>query len=181
MTLARARSIEEELLRLPKDGSKYEFIDGELKRVSPASFKHDALVIHIGSMLRPFARGRGYITGSQAGFWMAGGNLRCPDIGFTLKERLPEGKPIDEFARFAPDLCIEIISISEDRKERMRKVEDYFDSGAQQVWHLIPNQKRVVFYTSPTQSTTLEAEDELDGGEFLPGFRCRVAELFELE
>jgi Uma2 family endonuclease len=112
---------------------------------------------------------------------MAGGNLRCPGLGFTLRERLPEGEPVNEFVRFAPDLCIEIIPLSEDRKEMMREVDEYFESGARQVWHLFPETERLRLYTSPAEFTDLGADDDLDGGDLLPGFRRRVADLFDLD
>ena len=49
------------------------------------------------------------------------------------------------------------------------------------MWHLFPNPKRVVAYTSPTQSVTLDAEEELDGDGLLPGLRCKVSDLFDLD
>src|SRR5256885_2066552 len=105
----KKRMTEEEFMRLPKDGRKYELVDGEVREV-PTSFEHDLIVMHIGFLMMPYAKGRGGITGSQAGFRMTGGNLRSPDVGFTRKERFPGGKPPKGFANFAPDLCIEIIS-----------------------------------------------------------------------
>ena len=51
----------------------------------------------------------------------------------------------------------------------------------QQVWHLLPETRQAVVYRSPTEKATFEASEELDGGDLLPGFRCRVAELFEIE
>jgi Uma2 family endonuclease len=137
--------------------------------------------MHLGVLFHPFARGRGLLTGSQAGFRMADGNIRCPDLGFTRKERLPDGKAPKGFADFAPDLCVEIISPSEEREEMSRKVREYFAAGARQVWHLFPESQTVRVYTSPTEFTTFGPQDEIDGGDLLPGFRCCIADLFALE
>jgi Uma2 family endonuclease len=174
------RMTEEEFLRLPDDGRKYELVDGEPKEV-PAGHKHDAIGFNVGFLLKPHARGRGILAGSQAGFRMQNGNIRSPDVSFTLKSRLVDGQPSDGFENLAPDLCIEIISPSEEREEMMRKVREYFGAGAQFVWHLFPEPKTARVYTSPEAFTDYGSEDEIEGGDLLPGFRCRVADLFVLE
>ncbi len=180
MAIARPRMTEAEFMRLPHDGRKYELVDGEVKEV-PTSFEHDAIVMHLAVLLQPFAKGRGFLTGSQAGFRMQDGNIRCPDVGFTLKTRLPDGKPPRTFATVAPDLAIEIISPTEEAADIQRKRSEYFASSAKQVWYLYPETQRVTLYRSSTEFTHLTAEDELDGGELLPGFRCRVIDLFASE
>lgn len=112
---------------------------------------------------------------------MMTGNIRCPDVSFTLKERLPEGKPSEGFEDFAPDLAIEIISPNEDKADLLRKIGEYFASGAKQVWLLFPETQTVKVYTDPFEMRTLHAEDDIDGGTLLPSFRCKVRELFEIE
>jgi Uma2 family endonuclease len=112
---------------------------------------------------------------------MVNGNVRAPDVSFTRKERLPDGIAPQGFGDFAPDLCIEIISPSEDREEMAQKLREYFASGARMVWHMRPEMQTLQVFTSPTEFTTLTAEQEIDGGDLLPEFRCRVADLFALE
>lgn len=176
----RRRMTEEEFLRLPDDGRKWELVDGEAKEV-PAGHKHDAIGIQVAVLLKPFARGRGVLAGSQAGFRMASGNVRSPDVSFTRKERMRGGKPAEGFEGFAPDLAVEIISPSEAPDEMARKVAEYFGAGAVQVWHLFPDTKRVTVYSSPLDTADFAPEDTLDAGDLLPGFSCRVEELFDLE
>lgn len=171
---------EDELMRLPRDGRKWELVDGELKEV-PTSIRHDAIVMLLGFLLYPFVKGRGVLTASQAGYWMMAGNLRSPDVGFTRKERLPGGKVPDKFGDVAPDLCIEIISPSEERADMQRKVEEYFASGTEQVWHMFPETQTLTVYTSPATVAKYTSADEVEGGGLLPGFRCQVADLFEVE
>ncbi len=176
----RRKMTEEEFLRLPDDGRKWELVDGEAKEV-PAGHEHDVLVINIGAMLKPFARGRGFVAGSQAGFRMANGNIRSPDVLFTRKERLPGGKPAKSFEGMAPDLAIEIISPSEATDDMARKVAEYFGAGAEQVWHLFPETKQVTVYFSPFDTADFGPNEELDAGDLLPGFSCRAEALFDLE
>ncbi len=176
----KARLTEEEFLRLPDDGRKYELVDGEAKEV-PAGHKHDVIGANLIVRIASYARGRGYLAGSQAGFRMITGNIRSPDVAFTLKERLPEGKPSEGFEEGAPDLAIEIVSPNEDKTDLLRKIGEYFASGAKQVWLLFPETQTVKVYTDPFEMRTLHADDEITGGELLPGFRCLVRELFEYE
>jgi Uma2 family endonuclease len=180
MAIAKAYMTEEEFVRLPDDGNKYELVEGEAKIVSPVYLEHEELVGHLMELFRPFSRGSGRLYASSAGFRMSTGNIRSPDVSFVRKERLPEGRSPRAFGQGAPDLCVEIISASEDRQEMQRKVEEYFASGARQVWHLFPETQRLLIYTSPAESVPLEAEDEIDGGDLFPGFRCKVADLFDL-
>jgi Uma2 family endonuclease len=137
--------------------------------------------MHIGALLMPYAKGRGYIAGSQAGFRMLSGNIRCPDVSFTLKARLPDGRPTKGFADVAPDLTIEILSPSEEPGGIARKTEEYFASGAQQVWHLDPEHHQLKVFRSRYDSAVYEPNEEVVGGDLLPGFRCRVSELFSVE
>ena len=91
------------------------------------------------------------------------------------------GHAPDSFGDLAPDLCLEIISPSERRGQMARKVQEYFDGGAVQVWHVCPERQQVMVFTSPTEAQTLDADGVLDADGILPGFSCRVADLFVLE
>ncbi len=177
---------EEEFMRLPKDGphnptiANFELVDGRLKEV-PTNFEHDAIALDLILLLGPYMKGRGAGTTGQTGFRMVGGNVRAPDVSFTRKERLPGGKVPNTFGDVAPDLCVEIISPSEERTEMARKVREYFASGAEQVWQVFPERRQVVVFTSPTETQTFDAEDRLTAGDILPDFACQVRELFTLE
>lgn len=171
---------EAEFVRLPDDGRKWELVDGGAKEV-PTSFLHGQIIFLLSQLLGPFLRGRGGISLGQAGFRMRCGNVRVPDLSFTRRERLPGGAVPNTFGDAAPDLCVEIISPSEDRADMACKVEEYFASGAVLVWHVFPDTQTVLVFTSPTLSVTLSAGDTLTGGDLLPGFSCRVGDLFVLD
>ncbi|MCX7967837.1 MAG: Uma2 family endonuclease [Armatimonadetes bacterium] len=177
---AKPKLTEEEFLRLPDDGRKYELVDGEAKEV-PAGVEHDAIVVRIGFLMYPFAQKFGILTASSAGFRMVTGNIRSPDVSFVLRERLPEGKPPKGFMDGAPDLAIEVISPNEDWAEMGRKLGEYFMSGAKEVWLVDPDKVTVTVYKSLTDVQVFHADDEITGGDLLPDFRCKVADLVALE
>lgn len=169
---------EEELMRLPRDGRKWEMEEGRLMEV-PTQFFHDAIGINLILMIGPQARGKGFTSSGQAGFHTEDDSIRAPDISYTRKERIPGGVPPHSFGVNTPDLCVEIISPSERPSQMSRKVQEYFDGGAVQVWHVFPERQEVVVFTSPAETQTLGADGILDTGGILPGFSCQVKDLFE--
>ncbi len=172
----KRRISEEEFLRLPDDGRKYELVNGEVKEV-PAGIRHDAIVMRLGVALYPHIHEQGVLCGSSAGYRLASGNVRSPDVSFIRKERLPEGKLPIGFGEFAPDLAIEVLSPTEDASELLRKIAEYFESGAQQVWVVDPDARRVTIYRSPVDVQTFSGDDVIEGNELFPEFRCSVNEL----
>ncbi len=175
------RATEDELMQLPDDGFLYELEDGFLTGKPAVSMWEAAIAVNAIWLLGPHARGKGIMTCGKAGFRMTNGNIRVPTLSFTRKERFPGGHAPDTFGDLAPDLCVEIISPSEKRDQMTRKVQEYFDGGATQVWHVFPERQEVVVFTSPAETQTLGAGDLLDAGGLLPGFSCRVADLFETD
>jgi len=169
---------EEEFLRLPDDGRKWELVNGELEEV-PTRFDHDQLIVNLVALLVPLLRGKGAMTTGQAGFRMKNGNIRSPDFSYTRKERIPGGKPGADFGSVAPDLCVEIISPTEERAEMQRKVEEYFEAGAQQVWQVFPETQLVRVFTAATVSRDFTEDEEIESGALLEGFRCRANDIFD--
>ena len=140
-----------------------------------------AIAVNAIWLLAPHTRGKGIMTCGKAEFRMVNGNIRVPTLSFTRKEWFPGGHAPETFGDLAPDLCVEIISPAERPGQISRKVQEYFDGGAVQDWHVFPERQEVVVFTSPTDAQTLGADGILDAGGLLPGFSCRVADLFKTE
>ena len=172
------RITDEQLMQLPEDGFKHEYVDGKVTDVPTGGPHGDIaatiIALLIGAGLKRFGR----VLDSGVGCRMRSGNLRCPDVSFIRKENLPDGRVPEGFLERAPDLCIEVISPSEDRQDALRKVEEYLDSGAQEVWRVFMESQRVVVYRSFDDVHTFEGDQELASPDLLPGFRCTVAEIF---
>jgi Uma2 family endonuclease len=58
------------------------------------------------------------------------------------------------------------------------KVLDYLDAGSSLVWVVDPQSRTVTAYRSREEIRLIPADGEIDGGDLLPGFRCKVSELF---
>ncbi|MCS7167969.1 MAG: Uma2 family endonuclease [Gemmatales bacterium] len=105
---------------------------------------------------------------------------RRPDVAFVSAQRWPLDKPLPAQgdAPVVPDLVVEVISPNDTAEKLLTKLLEYFRHGVRLVWVVYPLQKLVYVYTGPTAVRILTEQDELDGGEVLPGFRLQLAELF---
>jgi Uma2 family endonuclease len=172
----------DELFMMPDDGFRYELVKGELRRMPPAGSEHGAVIMNIGTPLDQFvkAHGLGVVFGAETGFKIASDpdTVRAPDLAFVRRERIPEAGVPRGFWPGAPDLAVEVISPGDTYTEVEEKVNDWLNAGTRMVLVLNPRTRTVTVYTSHTDVVRLTDLDALDGGELLPGFTCRVAELF---
>lgn len=174
----------EELLRLPTGmGERYELVSGELKTMSPAGSRHSRVAMRLGSLLEQAVRRDrlGATFGAETGFVLSCNpdTVRAPDAAFVAAARLPAGDLPDGYFRGAPDLAVEVVSPSEAAADIQRKVTEYFEAGARLVWVVYPDIRQGVVFRSVREGVALLGDDTLDGGEVIPGFACRVAEIFE--
>jgi len=108
---------------------------------------------------------------------------RRPDIAFVSSQRWPLGRELPESDDWAviPDLAVEVVSPNDLLKDVLAKMREYFQAGVSQVWIVLPTERQVYVYNSPTDVRILGSTDELDGGKLLPGLRLSVAALFTRE
>src|SRR5713226_9882192 len=83
-TTTRRVATEEDLLAMPKDGQKYELVDGEI-RMSPAGDLHSVVALALAARLLAFAKQHrlGHVMGADAGFRLPSKNVRSPDVSFV--------------------------------------------------------------------------------------------------
>jgi Uma2 family endonuclease len=106
---------------------------------------------------------------------------RRPDVSFVSFDRWARDRRIPQTRSWAvaPDLTVEIISPSNTADEVAEKLEEYFKVGVRLVWVVYPRQFKVYVYASPTAVRVLALDDELEGGDVLPGFHMSLRALFE--
>ena len=174
----------EELWELPEaPGKRFELVRGELVEVPGAGYPHAELVMALLLLLHPFVAGRGLgrVFGDGLGYIIKRGPdlVRIPDVSFISRERIPE-EGIQGFVPFAPDLAVEIVSPGDRAEDVHEKAREYLAGGVQLVWVLWPRSRSISVHEPGGVTRELGPDDELDGGAVLPGFRVRVAELFEV-
>lgn len=72
--------------------------------------------------------------------------LFAPDLAWASAQFMDEHRGESPLAA-APELCIEIVSPSNSRKELLEKTEAYLSAGATEVWIVYPQSRRCEFYS----------------------------------
>ena len=171
---------DEELERLPKDGNKYELLDGKLI-MSPVHANHGVICTRLVILLGTFIHRHklGEIYDSSTGFRLSDKVLLSPDVAFVSKARLRKILIApDRFLYGAPDLGIEVLSPSDRMREVHRKLDRYFEHGTRVVWWVDWKQEQVHIYTPDSIGALTRPNDVLLGGDVLPGFRCKLSRIF---
>jgi Uma2 family endonuclease len=172
----------EELLAMPDDGRRYELVKGELVSMAAAGGRHGIIASRLDHRLRNFveAHGLGEVCAAETGFRLTKDpdTVRAPDVSFITRQRLPAGEAPDGFWPFAPDLAVEVVSPSDRFDDVLSEVQEYLSAGTRLVWVFHPRTKTVMVYRANGEVVWVREQDELSGEDVLPGFRCRVAELF---
>src|SRR4051812_46590957 len=137
----------DDMYHMPKDGRKYELVDGEVV-VSPAGMYHAEIVIKIIHILATYLDDHpiGKIYGDNVGLIFPNGNLRSPDVSFVRTEKLPGGKSPVTFGELVPDFAVEVLS-PDDRPSRVaQKIGEFLEFGVPLVWLVDPEAQTVVAY-----------------------------------
>ncbi|HEV2689306.1 MAG TPA: Uma2 family endonuclease [Bryobacteraceae bacterium] len=169
-----------ELEQMPDDDSvRIELDEGELLTMPPAGLDHgdfeSNIVILLGAYVKKHRLG-GIYTG-DTGFRLRDDTVRCPDVSFVRRERVPAIRRRG-FGDGAPDLAVEIFSPSDSVRQLMRKVKQYFAAGCHTVWVVYPEQREINVLEASGADRLLKADDVIEAPELLPGFSARVGEFF---
>ena len=157
-----------------------ELIDGVLVEKT-VGYLESLLAGAILEALRGFVRPQnlGIVLGADGTLRILPRQVRIPDVCFIRWDRFPDGKlPQVPIPPVAPDLAVEVLSSGNTEAEMERKLREYFEAGTVLVWYVDPASRSVTVYTAPDQSTILDADATLTGGDVLPGFTLSLCELF---
>jgi Uma2 family endonuclease len=172
----------DELLKLPRGRFRYELVKGELITMSPSGSEHGAVVVNVTVLVGQHVKANnlGIVFGAETGFKIADNpdTVLAPDVAFVRREHIPESGVPKKYWPGAPDLAVEVLSPGDTAREVEEKVGRWLAAGARLVWTVNPRRKSVTVHRAPKDAFTLSENDELDGEEVVPGFRCRVSEIF---
>lgn len=171
----------DELELMPDDDSaQIELDEGELIKMPPAGEDHGYYGAEITGILRDYVKrhklGRIYVA--DTGFRLRSDTVRAPDVAFVRRERV-ESLRSKGFAKGVPDLAVEIFSPSDNVRQLMRKVKQYFAAGCHTVWIVYPERHEVNVLEATGADRLLTVSDTLEAPDLLPGFSVSVAALFE--
>jgi Uma2 family endonuclease len=171
----------DDLLRMP-DGDRYELIDGQLKERGVGG-ESSSVGVRIAYFITAHVEQRqpGVVFGADAGYQCFPGRpslVRYPDVSFVRGGRLPGDRPPRGHCRVAPDLSVEVVSPNDLAEELDEKIAEFFGAGTPVIWVAYPLTRVVVVLRADGSATRLTADQKLTGEPILPGFRCRVGDLF---
>ncbi|MBX6378771.1 MAG: Uma2 family endonuclease, partial [Clostridia bacterium] len=169
----------EELCRLP-EGWRYEIDEGELVIMAPAGFEHNDVTTEIATRLRQFTKdhGLGKALTNELGIFLrrAPDTLRAPDVAFYSNDRLASIRDRKGFPDVPPDLAVEVHDPSE--PDLAKKIRQYLEAGVRAVW-VVDLRTRTLTRHAPGEEPRVWSDPESVVEEpVLPGFSCRLGELF---
>ena len=164
-------------------GKRYELVKGELRELAPASDEHGYVAGRLFGKVFQYVEstGSGYTFAAETGFVLREepATVRAPDLAYVSRERAPQ-QWSHHFARFVPDLVAEVVSPADTYSEVVRKVQDWLTAGVKVVWVVDPESRQVSVHRAGQPVRILNENDTLSGEEVLPGFACKVSEIFAL-
>jgi Uma2 family endonuclease len=171
----------EEFERMPS-AERYELVEGRLVPMSPVNFDHGRIVLQLAYLLKEHLKNRPEgVAVVEAGFTLASNpdTVRGPDVAFVRRGRAP-APGTRGFPRIAPDALFEVLSPDDRPGDLRKKVAEYIRCGVHLVVVVDPEKKTLVIHRREAQPLTLrDGNDVLDMADVIPGFTCRVSDIFE--
>jgi Uma2 family endonuclease len=170
---------------LPENENKFlELMRGEVVELPRPNKRHGVAATRIARYLDEYAERvlkEGYVTSNDTGVILERepDTVVGPDVAFYL-----DAKTFDElhpkWGEEPPVLAVEVLSPNDRMSKVNAKIADYLKNGVRVVWLLDPEEKHVTVYRPARAFEIIPEVGELAGGDDLPGFACRVADLFRL-
>jgi Uma2 family endonuclease len=167
----------EEFLR-SGDNERSEYAQGEQWEKPLANKDHASSQANLGSALMQYGRESG--NGEPLPSWHHrfgpddDKRIYVPDLVFV---RAPKHTELPDYANRASDVMIEIVSPSESASRLTAKVEFYLQNGAESVWVVDPEERRVDVYSPGKPMRTFRERDTLID-PVLPGFELPLRDIF---
>jgi Uma2 family endonuclease len=183
MTATGIRMTADDLLRLPDDGMRRELVAGELHEMPPAGGEHGYVGGSALGELRAFLKQHPEIGG---GFFAAGtgfrlardlDTVRAPDVAYVGPDRLAQARA-GGFPELAPDFVVEVVSPNDTAAEIQQKMDEWLQAGVRLAWVLYPATRSAMVYRPDRAVDLLHADDTITAEPVLPGFACRLGDLF---
>jgi Uma2 family endonuclease len=173
----------DDLLLMP-EGDRFELINGQLReRIKNvwSSYVAGELFGRINEVCK--AEKLGWVFPGGVGYRCFADDpnkVRKADTSFFRGERLSLAQVIAKgHMMLAPDLAGEVLSHDDLAYDVCEKVQDFLGAGVRLVWVVNPQVRTVAVHRLHGTGTILRKNDELIGEDVIPGFHCRVGDLFQ--
>ena len=174
--VTRAALTWEEFLSAGKPDQRWEYIDGEVRFMSPTGGEHGTIIHDISLALGALDRREWVCFGADVAFTLAQGDRLCPDAAVVRRSRFEGGVAPRGPVSLPPDVAFEVISPNDKWADVQQKRRLYRQNDVVQVW--VDPHERVIEVISPKHGSRTFAEGDTVVIEELPGFKM---DLFPLE
>ena len=165
------------------DDRRYEMVDGEPVELPPMRVFNGTVVNKIGRLFGDYIDEAGlpFVASAGASFrlGLSRANFRIPDVSVTHVRQLPASIDDEPSALDgSPDIAVEVISPTDAYVDVIAKAGLYLRQGVATVLLVDLYHREVTVRQASGQIRVLTDDDTLTGEPTLPGFSCRVAEIF---
>jgi Uma2 family endonuclease len=169
--------------RPENDNRWFELVRGEVIELPAPKKPHGVVCSNMVWFLGSYVRQRnyGYVTSNDSGVILERDpdTVRGPDVAvYEDAQSFEELHP--KYGEVPPLLAVEVLSPSDRVSRILRKINDCLTNGVRLVWLIDPEERTVTVFAPGKPPVPLDPAGELSGEEVLPGFRCRVPDLFAI-
>jgi Uma2 family endonuclease len=166
--------------------NRWELLGGRIVMSPPAKWRHSGVNVTLSRLVSQHVSSRrlGIVLDSNGGFDLLSANTVSPDVSFVSNARLRATPPPEEhekgFLRAVPNLVVEVLSPSTQRRDRTEKSELYARCGVEEYW-LVDPELRTVSVRTLTGDRYTEGPSIVRGrirSTVLPKLRITIDEVF---
>lgn len=172
----------EQLALMGDDGFRYELVNGELTMLSPAGGRHGRIAVRINKLLAIHVddHGLGATFAAETGFKITANpdTVRAPDGAFVRQQKMESLVDDTGYLPFAPDLAVEVISLTDSFSAVENKAFAWLDAGTDLVLVIDPESKTAHLYRSRTDITVARPGEIIDASAAVPDWQFGVDEIF---
>lgn len=169
---------------LPDGGRWHELHSGVPTMLEPPDDDHGNAVLNLSRALAEWFQ---MTEAEKVGY-------ACPSIGikvssdpdtvyFPALSFFNQGRQYEQsdysVATQTPSLIVDIASSNDRRREMRTRTLDYAELGVMTLWVPDPMKKELTVIQDGHHTTSLGEWQMLDGGDTLPGFRMKVADIYQ--
>jgi Uma2 family endonuclease len=180
-----------ELLMAHLQGGRwhYEIVPSYMVRNRARGGGYDDLLLRLARQLAGHVETHnlGIITLSQAGYDITlpgeQNTVWVPDMAFVRSEHIPAADSPAWYSpwKVVPDLVVEIIASPQEQQEMEQLVQGWLQRGVRMLWIIRPASEAIdVWLPDADKPTILGMKESLDGLDIIPGFACRLEQVFSV-
>ena len=173
-----------DFVHLPENANKWlELVRGEVIELASPTKPHGFLCANTARIMGnyTFQRNKGYVTSNDTGVIVERDpdTVRGPDVALYEDANIIE-EIHPKYGETLPLVAVEVLSPEDRASLVFRKIAEFLKSGVKMVWVVDLESRTVTVYRPDKPQVVYAADQELTGDDILPGFICKVADIFRL-